>query len=787
MTNEPEIVKELRNMERNGTFINEILNHNDNSKTSNLVVQKNYEKDLYLSSILLKSLLKNIPDSIYFKDKNGRFVEVSDSKIKHLGMEKEDILGKTDFDFYSKKAAQKMREDELYVMEHNNILTKEEEVIRPNGESTWVSVVKAPWCDGDGNVIGVIGISRDITEQKQAKETLKESEKRYKAIFENSAVAITLTDEKERIVSWNKYAEFLLKMNEDDLYLKPVKSLYPSEEWQKIRSENVRQKGMQHHLETKVIRKNNEPLDVDISISVLRDHNDDIMGSIGVIKDISEQKETERRFNSILEYAEDSIYLIDKNRRYLLVNNELLSRLQLKKEEVIGKTFDDVHSSEETKTFTEKLKLVFEYGKSIRGEHKKDNKWYFRMLTPVKDQVTNKIIAVAVISRDITYRKKAEEKIKILEERYRTIFESSAVAITLTDKNEKIVSWNNYTEKLLNMDKEDLLDKPVSSLYPHEEWEKIRSENVRQKGMQHHLETKILRKNKRPLDVDISISVLRDHNNNIMGSIGVIKDISEQKRGERKLKEAHMILRDINHKLEQKVRDRTFEIEKLLKQKDEFISQLGHDLKTPLTPLINLLPLVYKNEKNEKSKELLDLSIRNVQYMKNLVIKTLKLALLNSSSYVLEIEEINAFETIQSVIKNMDKNLDLKNIKIENLIKENVNIKADRLRFEELMNNLISNAIKYSPDGGKITLKTKVEKNKITFSIKDDGVGMTKEQVEKIFDEFYKTDKSRHDFNSTGLGLSICKRIVEKHKGKMWVESSGPGKGSTFYFTLENN
>jgi PAS domain S-box-containing protein len=119
---------------------------------------------------------------------------------------------------------------------------------------------------------------------------LELTEENYRTIFENSAVAITVTDQDEKIVSWNRFTETLLGMNGGDLYLRPVKSLYPEEEWQRIRQQNVRQKGMQHHFETKIIRKDRQILDVAISLSVLKGEDGAIRGSIGIIMDISEQK-----------------------------------------------------------------------------------------------------------------------------------------------------------------------------------------------------------------------------------------------------------------------------------------------------------------------------------------------------------------------------------------------------------------------------------------------------------------------------------------------------------------
>jgi len=284
-----------------------------------------------------------------------------------------------------------------------------------------------------------VRISNTLTEQKEYAPTntqdyssygpkttfidLVSTEEKYKVIFENYSVAITLADNEGRIISWNKYTEELLQLQESDLFMRPVSSLYPPEEWGKIRKEHVRQKGIRYRMETKMLRKNVEPFDVDLSLCILKGFKGELVGSLAIIADITDLKKTEK-------------------------------------------------------------------------------------------------------------------ELKESEKKYRTIFDNSAVAITLTDENEKIISWNKYAETLLGMNKDDLYLKPVQDLYPIAEWKKIRSQNIRQKGMQHHLETKIIRKNNDPIDVDLSLSVLKNHEDKVIGSIGVIKDITDQKLMEKTLEES---------------------------------------------------------------------------------------------------------------------------------------------------------------------------------------------------------------------------------------------------------
>ncbi|MHA1220003.1 MAG: ATP-binding protein, partial [Candidatus Heimdallarchaeaceae archaeon] len=212
----------------------------------------------------------------------------------------------------------------------------------------------------------------------------------------------------------------------------------------------------------------------------------------------------------------------------------------------------------------------------------------------------------------------------------------------------------------------------------------------------------------------------------------------------------------LNNELERKVKGRTVEIEKLLKQKEEFIDQLGHDLKNPLGPLLNLVPLLEKGETDPERKEIFEILNRNTRHMKNLVTKTIQLAKLNSPDTKLSFEDANILTQIDNVIAKSKISFSENNIEIDNKIGEDIIVNADKIMISELFDNLIGNSVKYSPDGGNITIDAKQDKDFITVSIQDTGIGIAEEQIDHIFDEFYKTDLSRHDFDSSGLGLPIA-------------------------------
>lgn len=236
-----------------------------------------------------------------------------------------------------------------------------------------------------------------------------------------------------------------------------------------------------------------------------------------------------------------------------------------------------------------------------------------------------------------------------------------------------------------------------------------------------------------------------------------------------------------------KIQDYNQILENLLQQKDEFIGQLGHDLKNPLQPLIGLLPMLIEQEKDPKIKEALLLMNKNAEYMRDLILKTLQLAKLRSSNIKFDFEKLNLLEISDSVVDAQKLLLNERKIEVDNKIGNDIFVEADKLRLAEVFTNLITNSVKYTPEsGGKITLDAKKEDGVVKVSIKDTGIGMTETQLKRVFDEFYRADIKTAEYDSTGLGLSICKRIIDKHDGKIWAESPGPGLGSTFYFMLKS-
>ncbi len=367
-----------------------------------------------------------------------------------------------------------------------------------------------------------------------------------------------------------------------------------------------------------------------------------------------------------------------------------------------------------------------------------------------------------------------------------TIIENAALGIIVLDEQFNHLTINPTFCGMTGFEHADIKKNETPVYWPSNYSSEIRTELQRLKQKDHlKMETYFQRKNGSMFPVSIVGSTFIEEHSSEKHMILIIDDITKTKATERELKVSQLVLLSLIQNLEKKVKERTKKIEQLLKQKNEFINQLGHDLKNPLGPLINLLPILLKHETDSHKKEMLTVVQRNTDHMKNLITKTIELAQLNSGNVKLHFAPIDLHQVCIGSLKRNDQLIRKNNMTIQNLLSRDLTVQADKLRIEELFDNIISNAVKYSPDGGTITINGSSTKETITISIKDEGIGMDEQQLAQVFDEFYKADPARHDFKSSGLGTSICKRIIEKHNGSIKIESEGLGKGSIVSFTLQ--
>lgn len=398
---------------------------------------------------------------------------------------------------------------------------------------------------------------------------------------------------------------------------------------------------------------------------------------------------------------------------------------------------------------------------------------------------------------NIVQRKEAEQKLIESEEKFRSLI-SNLPNYVLVHADGEIMYVNNAIIEGLGYSREEWIGSSLFSYIGSEIHEKIHDNIERRKkgSIIKDYEVPIISKNGTIVIVDVKGSLIRF--NNKPAALAVLTDITARKKMEEDLRKytfevetknkeldnLHKAITKINLELDKKVQERTREIQTLLEQKNDLIIQLGHDLKTPLTPLLAIIPYIIKYESSEKLKELLEIVLNDVRNMRDLVFHILGIAKLQSTDFVLERYEIELKDFTDSIIVNNLQSTEIKELQVENLIPSELMIESDRLHLKSLIQNLIGNAIKYTPQKGTITINAQDKGNEVIISVKDNGIGIKRSDIEKIFTDFYKVDPSRHERESFGLGLSISKRIIDKFQGRIWVDSEGPGLGSTFYVAI---
>jgi signal transduction histidine kinase len=232
------------------------------------------------------------------------------------------------------------------------------------------------------------------------------------------------------------------------------------------------------------------------------------------------------------------------------------------------------------------------------------------------------------------------------------------------------------------------------------------------------------------------------------------------------------------------------ELKKIDEMKSEFVSVASHELRTPLAAIKNAVQLMLQGktgEINENQAKFLSMAERNINRLTSILNSLLDLSRIESGKIGLKFEEMDLRGSIEFILSSLKPQTDGKSIELKMEIPEKLpSVYGDREKVEQILTNLIGNSIKFTPEGGEISVSAKPfdEENMVAISVRDSGIGIPEDQLEKIFEKFHQVEDSlRRSTTGTGLGLAITKGLVEAHHGKIWVESE-VGKGSTFTFTL---
>ena len=345
---------------------------------------------------------------------------------------------------------------------------------------------------------------------------------------------------------------------------------------------------------------------------------------------------------------------------------------------------------------------------------------------------------------------------------YRVIFERLPVAIIITDSDEKVVFFNGFAERLLGLDEAALIGREMHGFFSLEEWDRVNALKSRETAQHDSIETRMQRQGALFVDVELSLTVVKDSQGAVVESIVIIHDISERKAIE-------------NEVLAQG------------QAKGDFLAMVSHELRTPLTAIKGSLGIMIEGatgEFNEEQKDFLVTAQRNADRLEILINNVLDYQRLEAGMYEFKFAATNVNDLIETVKSDMELLAQKKNLKLTlKKASDLPSVMLDAERIKRALRNLVDNAIKFT-EKGEISITSAFELGQVVVHVKDTGIGIKPEDKDKLFERFSQVS-SGHGRNtgSLGLGLVIARKIVSAHHGDIWIESK-PGEGSTFSIFL---
>lgn len=543
----------------------------------------------------------------------------------------------------------------------------------------------------------------------------------------------------------------------------------------------------------KIVHKSGEPVWVQgITTNFLHDPN--IKALIATYHDVTDRVQmemalakSEANMHSILESTDDAIVFIDTN---LVINSFNTKAKEIVLEELggtltVGKSCLSYSVPKRREVLEAAIKSIFEGKKEVikfeigyKKEQKTDNWYYVRMQRAVDS--SGKILGLTISATDISKRKEVELALAKSEANLRTIFNNTDDGILLIDMDLKVVSFNQRAQFFAKKDLKHTL----------KEGDHAMSYFTSERRLFMELTTKkVLEGNNTNYEVSYvqpdggltwyyvrMLAVRNENGDKVLGLTMTLTDITARKEYEHSIQA-------MNELLDAKVQERTASLQMLNKQLAAFTYSVSHDLKMPAYIVHNMAGLLHKQHSDklgEEGKELVGEIIKYSSHMENLI----KDLLLLSKSTTVEVykKRCNMRKTVYDAIaENIDTGL-YPNADIR--VGELIDTCCDSNLMKLVWLNLVSNALKYSSkqENPFITIGSKCQGESVVYYIKDNGVGFDTEHAEKVF-EVFKRLHCIDDYEGTGVGLSLVKSVVERHRGKVWAESER-GKGATFYFSL---
>jgi PAS domain S-box-containing protein len=724
------------------------------------------EKKLRESESLYRILSENTLDYLYIIDTNFNIKYVNTNSAKLLGYSKEELLGKNitellgslgfSSEYTSIKAALKSKET----------LTTEALLKLPQ-KNLYLHTYLIPQLNDNGDVDCIIGVSRDISELKEATEKIKLSEEKYRTLVDDAIIPIIQTDFSGRILYLNKAGLNLFEIQDKDSIINDnVLNYYKNPDDRNLFIARLKEIGYVDNFVADIINRNKREYTLLINAKLNDERIEGLLFDITIQKKIEAQlHETLNALNTFMNAIPESTLLVDKNARIIIGNEVVAQRMNKKRLEIIGMVLWDTvpyDKIEHRKAFfnqvlTEKRPVIYQDIRAGRN--------YEHFLYPVVD-ANGEVELVAILAFDITEKVMLQDVQKQLS----AIIETSTDLIA-TIEGRRITYINKAGMELLGWSEDKNHDLSLNDMLSSDEISnlfKVIIPELLEKGNWTG-EIEILSSTGKAIPVSLSCVLLTNDENHFKYSV-ICRDITKSKEDAKK------------------INDTLIELQEIIKNRDLLFSIIAHDLKNPFTGLLGLSDSLLRSadilnpaEIKEFASNFNTLSKSIYSLLENL----LTWANIQRNRIKLVPTQINVFLAFEHIISIFQSIISEKEISVKTESEDDIIVLVDSDMFFAIVRNLLSNALKFTRQKGSVTIKcTKQTDGYALFEIADSGIGIPDSFKDKILDSSYiYTTKGSNEEKGSGIGLVIVKNFIEMNNGRIWFDSVA-GYGTTFYFTL---
>jgi PAS domain S-box-containing protein len=731
--------------------------------------------------------LSSIVDFAYTFDREGRFLYANGASLKLWGMTLKDAVGKNFFELpHTRELAERLHGQIQRVFATGEKLVNVAEYTTLSGGTGYYEYVFCPVIGNDGTVESVAGATIDVTTRQAAEAHLVQMESRYRGLLEAAPDAMVVVNQFGEIVLLNLQAEKQFGYRRDELIGQQVKNLIPEGFAERLIADGTRTaaEALAQQIGTGIEltgrRKDGSEFPIEIMLSPLESKEGVLVTA--AIRDITVRKATdanqvqmESRYRGLLEAAPDAMVVVNQQGDIVLLNVQAEQQFGYHRDELIGQQvknlipegFAERLIADGTRTAAEALAQQIGTGIELTGRRKDGSEFPIEiMLSPL--QSAEGILVTAAI-RDITTRKAADVHLVQMEARYRGLLEAAPDAMVVVNQQGEIVLLNVQAEKQFGYHRDELIGQQVKNLIPDGFAERLTADALRstEDALAQQIGTGIeligRRKDESEFPLWMMLSPLISTEGTLVTT--AIRDITTRKEAEAQLK---------------------FKVEELSRSNEElerFAYIASHDLQEPLRMVASFTQLLsrrYKGKLDSNADEYIAFAVDGANRMQRLIQDLLLYSRVGTTGA--KISEISSDDALSKALLNLRSAIAASGAIVTHT--ELPSVIADETQLIQLFQNLVGNAIKYqSPGIPRIHIAAvAMGQHRWEFSVKDNGLGIEERYFERIFGMFQRLHK-REEFDGTGIGLAICKKIVERHGSTISVTSE-PGQGSTFSFGL---